>query len=275
MDYNYKFKGVEYYSSLRSLAMQNRFEDEWMGRYNSLRQLRSKRYVGPNIAMFNKHNPSSCEDFFRRYISDYNEHDPYDKTCGRSLEQLWNVASEWKRRVEEKYPDSEEGIETYMDMIILHVIVETYIGGIAEQHIKGNILSKCSNCSILDFGPSFDSDYAIDIVVAEDKIIKKLIQVKPISTFTSRSKDTMSDVNDFSEKNRKGLDFLKNAGYIVNENLQVVYMMYDKYNEDCWYYHIVDEKQVFSFSLDELKNRTFVEQVKKQGSKKIWDEEKK
>ena len=111
-----KWKGTEYYNSLKSKWNDDKYGLYWQKKYQC------RPSVGAMVYLCETWKPESYEDFFNMYISRYEGSDKIHR--GRSLEELEEIAINWQNDV----GDFETPLSEYFDAIILHTVVETYVG---------------------------------------------------------------------------------------------------------------------------------------------------
>ena len=112
-----KWKGEKYYSSLKSKWNKDQYGIPWQGRYAG------KPSVGAMVHLCNEWKPESYEHFFNLYINDKTQ-TTAPTLRGRSLDELEDIAIRWQK----DSGDYETPLSEYFDAIILHTIIETYVG---------------------------------------------------------------------------------------------------------------------------------------------------
>lgn len=186
-----KWKGEKYYSSLKSKWNKDQYGIPWQIHYAG------KPSVGAMVHLCNEWKPESYEHFFNLYINDKTQ--TTDPTLrGRSLDELEDIAIRWQK----DSGDYETPLSEYFDAIILHTIIETYVGVDFE---KKAISCLEENGYRVEHGDNNeDSEMNIDFKVFKDGKLKALIQVKPLSFIMSNRGHTKSDRLNVFEKHKKG-----------------------------------------------------------------------
>lgn len=204
-----KWKGVDYYVSLKKKWNDDRYGKHWQRKYSG------KPSVGAMVFLCDKWKPSSYEDFYNMYITRYEGTDNVHR--GRSLEELENIAINWQKDV----GDYETPLSEYFDVVILHTVVETFVGNDFENKAIKAMLDT-NNFIVERSTDEEDSAMSIDFKVfnLEHKLLY-FIQVKPISFITSDKLHTFKDRINAFEKHKKGNEMYPGIPYY--------YLVYDAY----------------------------------------------
>lgn len=202
-----KWKGVDYYVSLKKKWNKDEYGKYWQRIYSG------KPSVGAMVYLCDKWKPESYEDFFNMYITNYSGNDKIHR--GRSLEELENIAVNWQKDT----GDYNTPLSEYFDAIILHTIVETYVGNDFE---KKAIQAMLDTKKFIIEKSSDEEDSAMSIDFKVFNLKHKLlyfIQVKPISFITSDNLHTFKDRVNAFEKHKKGNEIYPGIPYY--------YLVYD------------------------------------------------
>ena len=204
-----KWKGIEYYNSLKKDWNDDKYGKYWQRKYSG------KPSVGAMVWLCDKWKPNSYEDFFNMYITKYNGNDRIYR--GRSLEELEEIAINWQKDC----VDYGKPLSEYFDAIILHTVVETFVGVDFEK--KAVQALESTNRYIAERGTD-EEDSAMNIdykVFNLDHKLLYFIQVKPISFIVSDKSHTFKDRVNAFEKHKKGNEMYPGVPYY--------YLIYDAY----------------------------------------------
>ena len=228
-----KFKGVEYYVSLKTKWNKDFYGLLWRDRYSS------KLSVGACVWLCENMNPSSYEDFYRKYIESGDiDKDRGPKYRGRTCEEIEEIAIRWRTEC----GDYETPLSEYYDAIVLHTVVETYMGKDFED--KAISCLEENGYAVEHGDDTEDSLMNIDMKVYKDGKLVFLMQVKPISFIVSDKLHTKRDRINAFEKHE--------AGHEKYPGIPYKYLIYDP-STNKWIYN--KEKERCLFSYDELVHR--------------------
>ena len=161
-----KWKGLQYYNSLKSKWNNDKYGESWQKKYAG------KPSVGAMVYLCETWKPESYEDFFNMYISRHEGNDRIHR--GRSLEELEEIAINWQNDSK----DFETPLSEYFDAIILHTVVETYVGSDFEKRAV-----KCleeNGFKAIHGTDEEDSSMNIDYKIYKDDVLKFFLQVKNV-----------------------------------------------------------------------------------------------
>jgi hypothetical protein len=222
-----KWKGLQYYNSLKSKWNNDKYGESWQKKYAG------KPSVGAMVYLCETWKPESYEDFFNMYISRHEGNDRVHR--GRSLEELEEIAINWQNDSK----DFETPLSEYFDAIILHTVVETYVGSDFEKRAV-----KCleeNGFKAIHGTDEEDSSMNIDYKIYKDNVLKFFLQVKPISFVVSDRIHTFRDRVNAFEKHDVG-----NKKY---PGVPYYYLIYDGYK--CKWIYNPDKKRCL-FKYEEL-----------------------
>lgn len=152
-------------------------------------------HVGNCTNLYRKLNPTSCDDFYRKYVEYAKEHSnlPISQR-GLSENELMEMARRYKNRCEENGTSISATETDYLNDALCHIIVETWDGQHTEREFVDfleNTLPQGYKCST--FEGSMDGKYGVDIKVTRSDGKVSAIQIKPISFFVSNRADVQRD----------------------------------------------------------------------------------
>jgi hypothetical protein len=222
-----RWKGLNHYLSLKKKWNDDKYGVYWQRKYSG------KPSVGAMVYLCEKWKPTSYEDFYNMYISRCEGIDNLHR--GRSLEELEEIAINWQSDVK----DFETPLSEYFDAIILHTVVETYVGADFENKaIKAMLDTK--KYIIERSSDEEDSAMSIDFKVFNlDRKLLYFIQVKPISFITSNKLHTLKDRVNAFEKHKKG-----NEAY---PGIPYYYLVYDAFTNK-WVVNPKKNRCLFEYS---------------------------
>ena len=254
-----KFKGVEHYKNLKRRFNQN----DVNASYNKTYKL--PEYIGYCMRIFERLEPTSYEDAFKKYTESGYDTNFDSLNRGRTKEEIVAIAKKWM----EECPDSKLSLVDFYDAMILHIVVETYDGYLREKQVKDAL--KQVGADIETVSGDEDVKMAID-VKAELNGNTFLIQVKPISFFVGgmTNKPLNDDRKALSRKERR-------AREKYGANTYFRYLLYDSFDTGEWI--VNEEKGKCSFSYDELldnfaRPKKNYETLKKHTSKTLFNNNK-
>lgn len=222
-----KWKGLEHYNSLKSKWNNDLYGKPWQRKYAG------KPSVGAMVYLCDTWKPNSYEEFFEQYTTRFGDSDRLH--CGRSPEEIEEIAIKWRDAVK----DYDTPLSEYFDAIILHTVVETYVGADFEKKAV-----KCLEEHGFDAVHGTDDEDSamnIDYKIYKDGELKYFLQVKPISFIVSDRQHTFNDRLNAFEKHDMG-----NKKY---PGIQYYYLIYDGYRNK-WIYN--PEKKRCLFKYEEL-----------------------
>ena len=215
-----KWKGTEYYNSLKSKWNDDKYGLYWQKRYQH------KSSVGAMVYLCETWKPESYEDFFNMYISKYEGSDDIHR--GRSLEELEKIAKNWQSDV----GDFETPLSEYFDAIILHTVVETYVGADFEKRAVER-LEECGFKAVHGTDEE-DSLMNIDYKIYKDNTLKYFLQIKPLSFVISDRTHTFKDrVNAFGKHNIGNKKYPGVPYYYLVYDASTVRWLYNKDKDRC------------------------------------------
>ena len=222
-----KWKGIGHYISLKKKWNKDEpYGKHWQGKYSG------KPSVGAMVWLCEEWKPNSYEEFFNMYITRHEGDDKIHR--GRSLEELEQIAINWQKDSE----DFNTPLSEYFDAIILHTIVETYIGVDFEN--KAMKAMNDTKKYILERGTD-EEDSAMNIdwkVFNLEHKLQCFIQVKPISFIISDRIHTFKDRVNAFEKHDKGNEKYPGVPYY--------YLIYDGYSNK-WIYNPNSNRCIFKY----------------------------
>lgn len=198
------------------------------------------KYIGNCTELFRRHNPTSYEDFYRKYITYAKEHP--NKVIyyrGLSYDELLHTAEEYKKMTEEKV-DVNYDLSVYFYDLVCHIIIETYNGQNIERSFINYLTSlgyKCDN-----FVGRIDAKYGVDIRVTNKNDNVYAIQIKPISFFKSNKTDVQEDRISLC------LKYTEAMAVLGIETFYAIYEENKETNEIKW----LKNKNGFKFKINDL-----------------------
>lgn len=218
-----------------------------LGRYNfQWKRIAGRKYIGCCSYLYEKLRPSSYQDFFEKYIKDgedtYGNPDISPEERGRTMDEITSLAERYRSLV----GNFNIPLETYVDDIVMHTIIQTFNGQHAERVVKDAL--ETSGFTVERGTKEEDTLMNIDMKVygKHSPNVNWLIQVKPVSTFTGNYNFSLrEDRSRFFLKHEKGHELYPNAPYF--------YILYKMGNEETDNIYWVHKKgSDFKFTLDEL-----------------------
>ena len=219
-----KWKGLDYYNSLKSKWNDDKYGESWQRKYAG------KPSVGAMVYLCDEWKPNSYEDFFNMYITRFDGNDKIHR--GRSLEELEEIAINWQ----ESSKDFETPLSEYFDAIILHTVVETYVGTDFEKKAV-----KClteHDFKAVHGTDEEDSSMNIDYKIYKNGALKFFLQIKPLSFIVSNRNHTFKDRVNAFEKHDIG-----NKKY---PGIPYYYLIYDGYKNK-WIYNPDKKRCLFKY----------------------------
>lgn len=220
-----KWKGEEHYNSLKSKWNDDKYGEPWQKKYAG------KPSVGAMVWLCDNWKPKSYEDFFNRYITDYHGDDRLHR--GRSPEEIEEIAVNWQKDVK----DFDTPLSEYFDAIILHTVVETYVGTDFEKKAV-KCLSEHGWAAVHGTDEE-DSSMNIDYKIYDkDGVLRYFLQVKPLSFVVGNRNHTFRDRVNAFEKHEIG-----NKKY---PGVPYYYLIYDGYRNK-WIYNPNENRCLFKY----------------------------
>ena len=130
--------------------------------------------------------------------------------------------------------------EDFFDLLILHIIIETYDGHIAEEHYK-NLYHKLGY-EIIEPNDNDDALRGIDFIIKGKNNHQHFIQVKPRSFATSTSSTAYDRANHFNKEK------LIKERYGNDSMLEFIFYERDDIDNNILTYVVSDNKIRFSLS---------------------------
>lgn len=201
--------------------------------------------VGNCTNLYRRHNPSTCDEFFRKYVDYAKEnHELPIKERGLTEEELVRLAESYKEKSESAGGVSGLSVDTYLYNALCHIIVETWEGQKNERDFRGfleNTLPYGYKCSTV--GGSADGKYGIDIIVKREDGKMSAIQIKPISFFKSRRYDVKCDRVNLCKK------YISTISDLSMKTYYAIYSKDKKTGEVKW---LKNRDGRFRFKIDDL-----------------------
>lgn len=210
----------------------------------------TKKYIGTKRIgrcsfLYKKYKTDNYQEFANKYFADYldNEFDIEtlygNENYGRSVNQIVLISN---KLMEELKDDKNITLEMCLDLLITHIIIETIDGHAVENEVI-NYLEKYKNFSVNNEIDEIDSNFNVDITV-RNKInnnIISYIQIKPISTFLSKSEGVKKDRILFRKKQIDFNQFLLKQNK-SDEIKEIDYMIYDKCYDNMKHKFLINPK---------------------------------
>ena len=191
--------------------------------------------------------PTSYADFLNKYVN-YTNGDNSATLYGRSLETIIEMSKSFQAKAEKEFKDEKNypsmTFMDYYDLLILHIIIETYDGQRAEEYYRELYENKGFNVSIPD--ENDDAVMGIDFIIHGPEQTH-FIQVKP-RTFATSVSSTSRDRQNHFEKEK-----LIKAKYGENSTLEFIF--YEKgagVDENDIQTYVRDENGRIRFFLSEV-----------------------
>lgn len=234
-----KFKGLSHYLKLKRTMNREPYSKPWATKYQARPSIGSCMYLCKELK------PTSYEDFYNKYVASGREWS-YKDTAGRkstlrgrTYDELEEIAIRWK----EDCPGSKYPLSTFYDAIILHAIIETFMGNKMEMDARDKLHE--NGFVTEDVTDDEDAKMGIDFKVYKGNELKFLMQVKPLRFFISTNRDTHNDRRNVYNKQADGNRLYPNVPY--------KYLIYDTLDAQ-WIYNPVTNRCLFDY--DELVSRT-------------------
>lgn len=219
-------KSKEYYNELKKL-----FNKEYNTIYKT--NYAPKSNIGDCSYLYSKYRPTSYEDFFMKYVNDFNDEFSFEehkgcKDCGRSLEQFTRLAECYYNDIEaynkKRKKKNNVTIQMCFDDLFNHVIIETFDGKIVERFLADLIRNSSDEFLVEECYGNKDSEYGADIIVRKvnDPKYVRYLQVKP-NTFFMETKNK-SLIEDRKNAIRKEYKLKNNVDYKGS----IEYVIYDR-----------------------------------------------
>lgn len=177
-----------------------------------------------------------------------------DATNGRSVEQILCISFLYRHLA----GDYDIPLIDYFDDVVNHVVIETVDGHYAES-----VVEKVFRNHGIDYesigGGDLDAKYNVDgVVYGRDGLIRRLIQIKPLSTFRgNNNRSLITDRKNFFQKERELFEDRETYG-IGKECDKIDYILYDRETtsskDGTCYFAVNPANGKMSFRLDELCN---------------------
>ena len=182
-----------------------------------------RRKIGSCTYLFNELKPTSYQDFFEKYINFLQNDDK--KFRGRSIEEITEMAKDFQETAIKKYPDNKliqkMTFEDFFDLLVLHIIIETYDGHIAENYFKK--MYEDNGFEVTEPNENDDAVMGIDFIIkTNDKI--HFIQVKPRTFATSTSSTGYDRANHFRKE-----ELIKEK---YGESASLEFIFYERGNDE-------------------------------------------
>lgn len=212
-----KFKEISAYLSLKGPINREPYSILWRNKYSG------RPSVGSCMWLCKELRPTSYQDFFNKYVESGNKDAWKDERGkksykrGRTLEELEEIAINWRNDCGNP---PEMGLNTFFDAVVLHVIIETFMGKEKEFEAR-RMLEECGFVTE-DATDNEDTEMNIDFKVYKDGELKYLMQVKPVSFITSNNNDTRDDRMEAFRKHE--------CGHKKYPNIPYYYLVYDASN---------------------------------------------
>ena len=214
-------KSKKYYEENKKI-FNHYFNNQW-------KSMAGRPYLGNCSYLFLTWRPKTYQEFFDRYISEYDNTFDFDTCkgncyCGRSEEQINALAEKYWKKC--NY-DPRVSLEKCKDDIINHAIIETFDGHQAELEVM-NYLSNFPEIKVTPCEGVLDAVYGIDIIAKPNKGRPHYIQIKPITTFLGNNNQSLiRDRKNFFAQQPKIERYLIKEGR-SDEISEKEYMCYDK-----------------------------------------------
>lgn len=200
---DYSIKSKEYYAKLKR---------KFNRKYNLIYKTNysPRPIIGECSYLYKKYNPSSYEDFFAKYTNDFNDNYSFethkgDYRCGRSIEQLTNLAECYFNDIKKKEPKSKVTVQECFDDLVNHIIIETFDGRYIERFFVDMIRQSSDDFIVEQCTGDLDTLIGIDILVKKrsDKNYVRYLQIKPHTFFANTyNKSLINDrKNTFHKEN--------------------------------------------------------------------------
>lgn len=226
-DEDVKFKGEAHYNALKQ-----KFNSDVISELYE-KKLKFGESIGYVSALMKKFAPTSLEQAYDSYIvSGIIDSDLPRTQRGRTAEELEELAIEWH----DYYGKGDIPLVEFYDALVLHAIVETYVGYSFEAEAKRMLDENGFETSwASDYD---DGKYAVDIIANKDGR-RYFIQVKPVSFFVSNRGHTTRD-------RRRIIEAMVNAVHDFGD-ITYKYLIYDK-NTKMWLVNEKDGRCAFDYS---------------------------
>lgn len=200
--------------------------------------------IGSCTFLFNELKPISYQDFFDKYTNFIQGNDK--KYRGRSIEEIIIMAKDYQEKAIKKYPDNEfiqkMTFEDFFDLLVLHIIIETYDGHIAENYFKKMYEEK--GFDVTEPNENDDAKMGIDFIVKTNEKTH-FIQVKPRTFATSTSSTGYDRANHFEKEK-----LIKEK---YGENASLEFIFYERGdNENDIKPYMVNKSGKIRFSLSDV-----------------------
>lgn len=198
--------------------------------------------IGSCSFLYKTLRPTSYQDFYEKYINYLPNVDA--KYRGRSIEEISIMSKDFEDKAKNYFKDTEIiqnlTFEDFFDLLILHIIIETYDGHFAEEHYK-NLYHKLGY-EIIEPNDNDDALRGIDFIIKGKKNHQHFIQVKPRSFATSTSSTSYDRANHFHKEK------LIKERYGNDSMLEFIFYEKDDIENNILTYMLNDNKIRFSLS---------------------------
>lgn len=214
--------------------------------------------VGNCTTLYRKYKPETYQEFADKYFNDY-ENNNFDLlklngdiNYGRSVEQISLIAE----KLFNELNDNKITIENCFDLMITHIVIETFVGQKVEELVRDYIIKNGKHKLILP-NQYEDTECGIDIItqnLVNNKI--NFIQIKPISLFLSKQIGVITDRKKFHNKYPKLLKNLIKEKYSINEiHDTLLYIVYSVDNNgNITFLKDDNKRKPFLFTIQDLTN---------------------
>lgn len=227
-----RFKDLSHYLKLKRTMNREPYSKPWATKYQGRPSIGSCMYLCKELK------PVSYEDFYEKYVRSGYEwafKDSGDRKStlrGRTYEELEDIAVRWK----EDCPSSDYPLSTFYDAIILHAIIETFMGN--KMEMDARCVLHENGFTTEDVTDDEDAKMGIDFKVCKDGELKYLMQVKPLRFFISTNRDTNNDRRNVYNKQKDGNSIYPDVPY--------KYLIYDTLDAQ-WIYNPNTNRCLFDY----------------------------
>lgn len=151
-----------------------------------------RNVIGSCSFLYKELKPTSYDDFLKKY-TEYTDN-PNPTLRGRTLKELIELSKSFQEESEKAFYGNDNfpklTFEDYYDLLVLHIIIETYDGQKVEEYYR-NMYENAGYKTVLP-NERDDAKLGIDFIIKTDEG-DHFIQVKPRSFITSISSGTRAD----------------------------------------------------------------------------------
>lgn len=222
-----KFKDPDHYINLKKKWNKDLYGETWRKLFSGRPQ------IGACMWLCDKLKPTSFDDFYEKYI-DSGKNDKFVNKIhrGRTTEELEDIAIRWRNVCN----DFNTPLSEYYDAIVLHAIIETYMGRHFETKAIENLKE---NGYDVEHGDEYEDEYMnIDLKIYKDNKLLAFLQVKPLSFITSNKGHTKKDRIEVFKKHKFGHEKYPNIPY--------KYLLYDSKTQK-WVYNAKEGRNLFNY----------------------------